>query len=101
MALHRVAQQSLLDRGVWRELRGEGGGGGGGNSASPIDPIGQGSRDLGGAQEEVFSTLQTWQEDRSTAGNAEVLLIIAIIYANEGNYVEALKACHAGQSLEL
>jgi coatomer protein complex subunit epsilon len=52
-------------------------------------------------KEEVFSTLQTWQEDRSLAGNAEVLLIIALIYANEGNYVEALKACHAGQSLEL
>jgi coatomer protein complex subunit epsilon len=57
--------------------------------------------DLLHLQEDVFSTLQSWQEDRSIAGNKDVLLIIAIIYANEGNYVEALKACHAGQSLEL
>lgn len=52
-------------------------------------------------QEDVLSTLQSWQEDRSIAGNADVLFVAALIHASEGNYVEALKACHAGQSLEL
>jgi coatomer protein complex subunit epsilon len=33
--------------------------------------------------------------------NQHVLLVAGLIYAQEGNYVEALKACHAGQSLEM
>lgn len=33
--------------------------------------------------------------------NPHVLLVAGIVYASEGNYVEALKACHTGQNLEM
>lgn len=33
--------------------------------------------------------------------NPHVLLVAGLIYASEGNYVEALKACHSGQNLEM
>ncbi len=39
--------------------------------------------------------------DPSCAGNATTLAVAGIIYANEGNDVEALKACHSGLSLEM
>jgi len=29
------------------------------------------------------------------------LLVAGMIYANEGNYVEALKSCHTGLNLEM
>ena len=52
-------------------------------------------------QEEVVSTLTAWVADPSCAGNATTLAVAGIIYANEGNDVEALKACHSGLSLEM
>jgi coatomer protein complex subunit epsilon len=33
--------------------------------------------------------------------NPHVLLVAGLVYAAEGNWVEALKACHSGLSLEM
>jgi coatomer protein complex subunit epsilon len=52
-------------------------------------------------QEDVLSTVADWVADPACAGNATTLLVAGIIYANEGNEVEALKACHTGLTLEM
>jgi hypothetical protein len=52
-------------------------------------------------QEEVLEILGSWVADPACAGNAMTLTVAGIIYTNEGNYVEALKACHTGLSLEM
>lgn len=52
-------------------------------------------------KEDVLSILAAWVADPSCAGNATTLAVAGIIYANEGNDVEALKACHSGLSLEM
>ncbi len=48
-----------------------------------------------------MATLADWVADPSCVGNATTLTVAGIIYANEGNDVEALKACHSGLSLEM
>ena len=52
-------------------------------------------------KETTLSTLSEWLSDPASSNSATVLLVAGIIYANEGNYVEALKACHTGLSLEM
>lgn len=52
-------------------------------------------------QDTVLSTIQDWAQEPSYRNNATVLLVIGLIYAAEDNYVEALRACHTGVSLEL
>lgn len=52
-------------------------------------------------QDIVFETLQQWLDDQAVNSNATVLLVAGIIYANEEKFVEALKACHTGLSLEM
>ncbi len=52
-------------------------------------------------QEAAVETVNQWMADPICNSNAHVLLVAGLIYAQEGNYVEALKACHAGQSLEM
>ena len=52
-------------------------------------------------QETILSTVQDWAQETSYRSNATVLLVIGLIYAAEDNYVEALRACHTGISLEL
>jgi coatomer protein complex subunit epsilon len=52
-------------------------------------------------QEEVLSTLTDWVVDPTCQGNAMTLTVAGIIYADEEKYVEALKACHTGLSLEM
>ena len=49
----------------------------------------------------MLETLASWVADPACAGNAMTLTIAGVIYTNEGNYVEALKACHTGLSLEM
>lgn len=48
----------------------------------------------------ILSQLMEWMSDPMTSSNPFVALIAATIYANEGNHVEALKACHNASSLE-
>lgn len=48
-----------------------------------------------------MTTVAEWVADPACAGNAMTLLVAGIIYADEGNYVEALKACHTGLNLEM
>ncbi len=52
-------------------------------------------------QDTILSTVQDWAQEPSYRSNATVLLVIGLIYAAEDNYVEALRACHTGISLEL
>lgn len=53
------------------------------------------------SKDDILSTLGEWLADSACNRNPTVLLIAGTIYAHEGNYVEALKACHTGLSLEL
>lgn len=53
------------------------------------------------SKEDVLSVLSDWLNDPACNRNATVLLIAGMIYSQEGNYVEALKACHTGLSLEM
>ena len=52
-------------------------------------------------QDTILSTVQDWAQEPSYRSNGTVLLVIGLIYAAEDNYVEALRACHTGISLEL
>lgn len=52
-------------------------------------------------QETILATVGEWVADPACAGNAMTLLACGLIYAAEENYVEALKACHTGLSLEM
>ncbi len=56
---------------------------------------------VGASQESVLTTVGEWVADPACSGNATTLLVCGMIYANEENYVEALKACHTGLSLEM
>eukprot|EP00210_Caulerpa_lentillifera_P007204 g6894.t1 len=51
-------------------------------------------------REVVLSQLVEWMTDPMTSSNPFVALIAGTIYSNEGNHVEALKACHNASSLE-
>lgn len=53
------------------------------------------------SQDTALSTLATWLADSACNRNPGVLLMAGIIYNCEGNYVEALKACHSGLTLEM
>mmetsp|Transcript_13606 Transcript_13606/g.16354 ORF Transcript_13606/g.16354 Transcript_13606/m.16354 type:complete len:292 (-) Transcript_13606:315-1190(-) len=52
-------------------------------------------------KESVLATIQDWLNDPACSSNQTLLVIAATIYAAEGNYNEALKICHNGNSLEL
>lgn len=52
-------------------------------------------------QEDVLATIKDWLADPAVAHNAMVLLVVGIIYTNEDDYVEALKALHGGELLEM
>ncbi len=49
----------------------------------------------------MLEKLADWVTNPACAGNAMTLTVAGIIYNNEGDYVEALKACHTGLSLEM
>ena len=52
-------------------------------------------------QDDVLQTLTEWVADPTCSGNAMTLTVAGIIFANEEKYVEALKACHTGLTLEM
>jgi coatomer protein complex subunit epsilon len=52
-------------------------------------------------QDRAVETVGTLLADPICNNNPHVQLIGGIIYSQEGNYVEALKACHSGASLEM
>ncbi|CAK0744867.1 hypothetical protein CVIRNUC_001579 [Coccomyxa viridis] len=52
-------------------------------------------------KEEILATLASWVVDPACAGNATTLTVAGLIYTSEENFVEALKACHTGLSLEM
>jgi len=58
---------------------------------------------LGGrvAKDAALATISDWMQDAACNRNPLVLLVAGNIYAHEANYVEALKACHGHQNLEL
>eukprot|EP00891_Asterochloris_glomerata_P000756 jgi/Astpho2/756/Aster-00617 len=49
----------------------------------------------------VLHTLDAWTEEPAYRSNAMMHLVTGIIHAAQDNYVEALRACHPGLSLEL
>lgn len=49
----------------------------------------------------ILSTMNEWLTDVACNRNPTVLLMIGMIHAHEGNYVEALKCCHIGTTLEM
>ena len=53
------------------------------------------------AQDEILNTLTDWVADPTCQGNAMTLTVAGIVFANEEKFVEALKACHTGLSLEM
>ena len=57
------------------------------------------SREL--EREQCVATVTEWLADDIVKANATVQLVAALILADEGNTVEALKCCHTGLSLEL
>ena len=57
-------------------------------------------RRVWGDQETVLATLEEWMADPSVKHNATVLLVAGVVYSNEDNYVEALKALHGAGTLE-
>ena len=52
-------------------------------------------------QDSVLQTLDAWTEEPAYRSNAMMHLVTGIIHAAQDNYVEALRACHPGLSLEL
>lgn len=52
-------------------------------------------------QDEVLSTLSDWLGDTACNRNPNLLVVAGLIYAQEGNYVEALKCCHSGLNMEM
>eukprot|EP01026_Neomeris_dumetosa_P012081 TRINITY_DN1424_c0_g1_i4.p1 TRINITY_DN1424_c0_g1~~TRINITY_DN1424_c0_g1_i4.p1 ORF type:complete len:291 (-),score=49.66 TRINITY_DN1424_c0_g1_i4:196-1068(-) len=58
---------------------------------------------LSGAQssESVLGTVGDWMSDPSCNSNPMVQLICGAIYTHEENYVEALKCCYMGTTLEM
>jgi hypothetical protein len=52
-------------------------------------------------QEKVLATLSEWLSDPATSANVTILLVAGLIYTNEENYVEALRAVHGGHNLEM
>lgn len=54
-----------------------------------------------GARGAVVEQVAEWLGDMNYTNNATVLLVAGLVYLLEENYVEALKCCHSGQSLEM
>lgn len=52
-------------------------------------------------QEATLATLQSWLADAACNSNPHVLLVAGTIFAQEGNFVDALKICHVGTTLEM
>lgn len=52
-------------------------------------------------RESVLEQVSAWLTDMSCTNNATVLLVAGLVFLLEENYVEALKCCHSGLSLEM
>lgn len=52
-------------------------------------------------QETILETVADWAQDSTLQRNDTILLVVGLIYAAEQNYVEALRACSRGNSLEV
>ena len=54
-----------------------------------------------GARAAALETAAGWLADPASASNATVLLVAGMLHALEETWVEALTACHSGNSLEM
>ncbi|PSC75635.1 coatomer subunit epsilon-1-like [Micractinium conductrix] len=54
-----------------------------------------------GQRAEALDAVAGWLSDPACASNPSVLLVAGLLYALEENYVEALRVCHTGGSLEM
>lgn len=48
----------------------------------------------------MLATISDWMSDTASSVNQTVSLVAGLIYVNEENYIDALKTCHQGRSLE-
>lgn len=53
------------------------------------------------AHSNVVEQVAAWMGDLSCSSNPTVLTVAGLVHMLEDNYVEALKCCHSGQSLEM
>eukprot|EP01025_Chloroclados_australasicus_P030699 TRINITY_DN3088_c0_g1_i3.p1 TRINITY_DN3088_c0_g1~~TRINITY_DN3088_c0_g1_i3.p1 ORF type:complete len:332 (-),score=32.03 TRINITY_DN3088_c0_g1_i3:235-1107(-) len=51
--------------------------------------------------EQTLASVTDWMQDPSCSSNPLVQVICGMIYAHEGNFVEALKCCYMGTTLEM
>lgn len=58
-------------------------------------------REWGRLQDECLATVKQWMDDATISANATACVIAALVYAGEGNISDALRACHAGNTLEM
>jgi Coatomer epsilon subunit len=52
-------------------------------------------------QDEALSTAKEWMADPTICANSTTCVVAAIIFASEGQINDALRACHAGTTLEM
>ncbi|GMH41511.1 hypothetical protein BSKO_09421 [Bryopsis sp. KO-2023] len=52
-------------------------------------------------KDSILATLTEWMGDPVASANPYVCIIAGTIFSKEENFVEALKACHAGTNLEM
>lgn len=52
-------------------------------------------------KEAALEAVAGWLADPTATSNPTVLLVAGLLFALEENYVEALKACHGGGSMEM
>lgn len=50
--------------------------------------------------ETALATVADWMSDVASSQNAMVSLVAGLVYVAEENFIDALKACHQGRSLE-
>ena len=50
--------------------------------------------------ETALAAVSDWMADTASSQNAVVALVAGLVFVAEENYIDALKACHQGRSLE-
>jgi hypothetical protein len=51
-------------------------------------------------KDSALATIADWLSDAASNANPLVSIVAGFIYCGEENYIDALKACHHGRSLE-
>lgn len=71
------------------------------HNTKPLHPASPNFFFLDSLQDDVFATVTEWLADVTCNRNPIVVLVAALLYTHEENYVEALKVCRSSLSLEM